>query len=98
MSVNLDKVQVRKAVDQAAAGDLANAAKIINVHFIDVSTDELFSACWYSVEHLICALEEMYGAEDKIEPVPMFLHPTPAGCGMNRIVVQLNAGTEGYVW
>src|SRR2546425_6676599 len=50
MSVNLDKVQVRKAVDQAAAGDLANAAKIISVHFIDVSTDKLFSACRNSVE------------------------------------------------
>ena len=41
MSVNLDQVQMRHAIDEAGRRHLANATKIISVNFIDVAIGKL---------------------------------------------------------
>ena len=53
VAVDLDEVEMRKAIDQAARGDLADAAKIIGVDVVDIAAGELFGAGRDAVEHLI---------------------------------------------
>jgi hypothetical protein len=36
----------------------------------------------------------MDGAEHEIEPAPASLHPLATGIGMNRVVIQLNSGSD----
>jgi hypothetical protein len=43
---------------------------------------------------LIGPIEIVNGAEDEIEPVPIFLYPRAPGGGRFRIVVQLEAGAN----
>ena len=94
MAMNLDEVEMGETIDQARRGDLANAAKIIRVNFIDIAFGELFGASRHAVEHLIGAVEIMDRAENEVEPVPVFLHPRAPGCGSFRIVIELNPGVD----
>ena len=78
MSVNLDQIEMRQAIDQASRRDLANAMEIIRVDLIDVATGKLLGAGRHAVEHLIRALEKVNRPEDEIEPVPILLDPMPS--------------------
>jgi hypothetical protein len=39
----------------------------------------------------------MNGAQDKVEFVPILFDPFASSCGVDRIVVQLNAGANFYI-
>src|SRR5229473_3075847 len=97
MSVNLDEIEVGETVDQAGRRDLANAPKIIGIDCVDLAIVELRSSLRNGVEHLIRPLEKVHGAEDKIEFVPMLLHPASPHSGMERIVIQLDPSAKRYV-
>ncbi|PYJ86077.1 MAG: hypothetical protein DME70_08680 [Verrucomicrobia bacterium] len=59
MTVDLDQIQMRQAIDQASRSDLADAPKIIGVNIVDLATGELFGAGGDVVEHLVGAIEVM---------------------------------------
>jgi hypothetical protein len=54
-------------------------------------------AIWHAVEHLIVAIKEVHGAQDKIEFVPMLLNPFSAGRRVNGIVIQFNASADSQI-
>ena len=58
---------------------------------------ELRGAFRHTVEHLIGAIEEMNGAQDKIELVPMFLNPVSASGRVNWIVIELDAYPDSQI-
>jgi hypothetical protein len=94
MAMDLDQIEMRQTIDQTRRGDLANPPEIIGINLVDIATGELFSAGRDAVEHLIGPIEIVNGAEDEIEPVPIFLYPRAPGGGRFRIVVQLEAGAN----
>lgn len=98
MPVDLDEVEMRQAIDQPGRGDLADAAKVIGVNVVDVAPGELLGAIGDLVEHLVAAFEVMDGAENEIEAVQVLLDPGATGRRSFRIVVELEAGPDFYVW
>ena len=94
MSMDLDQVEMRQAIDQSSRRNFANATKIIRVNLIDVATGKLRGAGRHAVEHLIRRVEIMNRAENEIESVPILLHPASAGRGSVRIVIQLDPGAN----
>src|SRR5436189_5980294 len=58
---------------------------------------ELLRAIWYAIEHLIVAIKEVHGAQDKVEFVPMLFNPFSAGRRVNGIVVELNASADSQI-
>ena len=58
---------------------------------------ELFRAIWHAIEHLIVAIKEVNGAQDKIEFVPMLLNPFLAGRRVNGIVIEFNASADSQI-
>src|SRR4051794_13013151 len=94
MAVNLDKIEMRQAIDEAGRSYLADAAKIIGVNFVDVAIGELFGPSRNAVEHLIGPIEVMDRSENEIEPIPIRLEPLAARRGSFRIVVQLDPGPD----
>ena len=97
MSVNLDQVQMRQAIDEAGCRHLANATKIIDVDLIDVATSKLLRTGRHAVEHLIGAVEVMDRAENEIEFVPVLFHPASAGGGSLWIVIELDPRANFHV-
>src|SRR6266404_3404973 len=94
MAVNFDEIEMGETIDKSAGSDFAHASEIIRIQIVDVTTFKLLRACRNAIEHLIVALEEMHGAENEIEFVPIFLDPfSPRGRTL-RIVVQLDAGAN----
>src|SRR5437879_7294213 len=80
MAVNFDEIEMGETIDKSAGSDFAHASKIIRIQLVDTTIFKLLRACRNAVEHLIVALEEMNGAENEIEFVPIFLHPfSPRG-------------------
>src|SRR5215212_9116021 len=97
MAVDLDKIEVRQAIDQATRGNLANAAKVIGVDFVNVSAAKLCGAGRNAIEHLIGPIEVVNRAENEIELVPVFFYPGAPGRRSFRIVVELEPGADFYV-
>ena len=58
---------------------------------------KLLRAIWHTIEHLVVAIEEVHGAQDKIEFVPMLLNPFSAGRRMDGIVIELNARADSQI-
>ena len=58
---------------------------------------ELLSAIWHAIEHLIVAIKEVHGAQDKIEFVPMLLNPFSAGRRVDGIVIEFNASADSQI-
>src|SRR5438045_1850368 len=94
MTVDLDQIEMRETIDRARRSDTADPPKIIGVYFVDIAAGELLGAGRDAVEHLIGPIQIVNGAEDEIEPVPVFFHPGAPGPGRFRIVVQLEAGAN----
>ena len=79
MTVDFDKIEMRKTIDQPSRGHFVNPAKIIGVDRIDIASLELLGTSWDAVEHLISAIEEMDRTQNKIESIPMLLNPFSPG-------------------
>ena len=97
MAVDLDQVEMGQAIDEAARGNLADAAKIIRIDSVDVAADELSGASRHAVEHLVWSIEVVNGPENEIEAVPIFLHPGAASGRGFRVVIQLEPGANSDV-
>src|ERR1043166_10316698 len=67
MSMDLNEIQVGKAVDQSSGNHFPDTAKVIGVHLIDIPALELLRAIRHAVEHLIGTFQEMHGAENEIQ-------------------------------
>src|SRR5436309_2585383 len=94
MTMDLDQIQMRKAIDQSGAGHFADTTKVIRIYLIDVSALELRRAIRHAVEHLIGAIQKMHRAQDKIQLVPMFFDPHAPGRGTDRIIIKLYSGAN----
>src|SRR4051812_40084163 len=97
MAVDLDEIEVRQAIDHPGRGNLADAAKVIGVDFVDRPAVELFGAGGNAIEHLIWPLEIVDGAENEIEAIPVLLDPGTARPGSFRIVVELETRPDFHV-
>ena len=58
---------------------------------------ELLRAIWHAIEHLVVAIKEVHGAQDKIEFVPMFFDPFSAGRRVDGIVIELDASADSQI-
>ena len=58
---------------------------------------ELLRAIWHGIEHLVVAIKEVHGAQDKVEFVPMLLNPFSAGRRVDGIVIELNASADSQI-
>lgn len=58
---------------------------------------ELLRAIWHAIEHLVVAIKEVHGAQDKVEFVPMLLNPFSAGRRVDGIVIELNASADSQI-
>src|SRR5262249_45071653 len=94
MAMNLDKIEMSKAVDQACGCHIADTAKIVSVNRIDVAAFELSRPTGHAVEHLIGTIKEVHRAQNKIEFVPMLLNPFPASRRVNGIIIEFNTGAD----
>ena len=83
---------MRHAIDQPARRHRADAFVVIGIDFIDVAPFE-FGFLAGVIESPVAA-QEMDGAEDEIEPVPVLLDPGAARGGVDRIVIQLDPGAD----
>ena len=70
VTVDLDKIEMRQAINQTARGDFAHAPKIIRVELVNVASGKLRRSVWNAVEHLRWVIEKMDRAENVIELVP----------------------------
>src|SRR6266581_8584215 len=97
VTVDLDKIEMRQAINQTARGDFAHAPKIIGIEIVDVAPFELRCAGWNAVEHLRRIIEVMDRAENEIELVPILFDPLSSGGRCLRIVVELDAGPDLHI-
>lgn len=80
VAMDLDKIDMRKTIDQSRRRNFAYATKIISIECIDIFVLELRGAGWNAIEHLIGAIKEMDRAQNKIELIPMSLNPFAPSC------------------
>ena len=95
--MDLDQIQMRKAIDQSGAGHFADTTKVIGVNRVDVLVFELHRTSRNGVEHLIVPIQEMHRAQNKIQLVPMLFDPFAAGGGMDWIVVQFDTSADSQI-
>ena len=91
MTMDFDEIQMGEAIDQPSRCHFADTAKVIGVNSINIASVELLGASRDTVEHLVAAIEEMDGSQNKIEFVPMLLDPFSPSRRVYGIVVQLDA-------
>src|SRR4029453_162830 len=97
MTMDFYEVKMSEAIDKPRSGNLTDTPKIICVNGIDISAVELPSPGRNAVENLIRAIKEMDRAQDKIELIPMLLDPFSPSRGANRVIIQLDPGTDFQV-
>ena len=83
---------MRHAIDQPARRHRADPFVVIGVDLVDVAPRK-FRFLAGVIEGPVAA-QEVDGAEDEIEPVPILLDPAAAVRGVHRIVIQLDAGAD----
>src|SRR6266513_860122 len=91
MTMDFDEIQMGEAIDQPSRCYFADTAKVIGVNCSNIASVELLGASRDTVEHLVVAIEEMDGSQNKIEFVPMLLDPFSPRRRVYWIVVQLDA-------
>ena len=89
---NLHEIEMRHAIDQPAPRHRADTLVVIGVNLIDVAPRK-FRFLAGVIEGPVAA-QEMHGAKNKIEPVPVLLDPAAALCEMHRIVIQFDPGAD----